>query len=558
MSRNRFLVLALLLTGCGPEPRDTPAQDLRAGLATAAESPWNEATVYFLLLDRFENGDPTNDGALGRARDGAPLRSFLGGDLAGVRQRLDEGYFDALGVDVLWMTPFLEQIHGSVDEGTGKTYGFHGYWTRDWTRVDPAFGTEQELRDLVAAAHARGIRVLMDAVINHTGPVTPDDPAWPPDWVRTSPRCTYQSYVTTVDCTLVDNLPDVRTDSDEPVEIPSWLADKWRLEHRFDQETAELDAWFARTGHPRAPRFYIIKWLTDWVRDIGFDGYRVDTAKHFEPSVSDELKAEAEAAFADFRAAHPDEIPGDRSFFMLGEVYGYSPAGARMFRFGDEVVDFFSHGYDGLINFSFKSDAHDPIEELFSSYADALHRDLAGVSLLNYVDSHDDGGPYDPERRDPMGAGTKLLLAPGGAQIYYGDEVARPLRIAGAEGDANLRSPMDWSVVREEEADSASVLAHWRKLGRFRKAHPSVGAGAHRRLQDDPYVFARTLASGDDRVVVGLDQGAGAKTLPVGDVFADGTVLADGYSGAEATVEDGHVTLDTPWGIVLLAARAER
>ena len=185
-----------------------------------------------------------------------------------------------------------------------------------------------------------------------------------------------------------------------------------------------MDAWFARTGHPRAPRFYIIKWLTDWVREIGFDGYRVDTAKHFGPSVSDELKEEAVAAFADFRAAHPDEIPGDRPFFMLGEVYGYSPAGARLFRFGDEVVDFFSHGYDGLINFSFKSDARDPIEELFSSYASALSGDLAGVAVLNYVDSHDDGGPYDPERRDPLGAGTKLLLAPGGAQIYYGDEVA--------------------------------------------------------------------------------------------------------------------------------------
>src|SRR4051812_14307796 len=146
---------------------------------------WNSATVYFLLTDRFENGDPGNDRALGRAHDGALLRNFEGGDLAGVRRRIDEGYFDSLGVNVIWMTPFVEQIHAGVDEGTGKTYGYHGYWTRDWTAVDPALGTKDDLRSLVDAAHRHGIRVLMDAVINHTGPPTPQDPRWPDDWVRT-------------------------------------------------------------------------------------------------------------------------------------------------------------------------------------------------------------------------------------------------------------------------------------------------------------------------------------------------------------------------------------
>lgn len=553
MSRIRLVALALLLVGCGTEtPRaDTPLT--RTG--TTAESPWNSATVYFLLLDRFQDGDTTNDHALGRKRDGATLRSFLGGDLAGVRERLDEGYFDSLGVDVLWMTPFEEQIHGSVDEGTGKTYGFHGYWTRDWTRVDPAFGTNEELSALVADAHRHGIRVIMDAVINHTGPVTPEDPAWPDDWVRTTPRCSYQTYVTTVECTLVDNLPDVRTGSDEPVTLPSWLRDKWAAEGRLEKETAELDAYFQRTGHPRAPRYYIIKWLTDWVREVGFDGYRVDTAKHFQPSVSMELKQEAEAAFADWKAAHPGEVIDDRPFYMMGEVYGYALAGGRDFDYGDRKVDFFSHGYDALINFAFKSDAREPIEDLFSSYADALGGTLRGVSVLNYVDSHDDGGPYDPERRDPMGAGTRLLLSPGTAQIYYGDEVARPLQVPGAEGDANLRSPMDWNVVATQASDGNSVLEHWRKLGRFRRAHPAVGAGAHREIQSDPYVFGRTLVGGSDRVVVGLDQGAGEKTIPVGGVFADGTILSDAYSGVEATVEGNRVTLSTPFATVLLAER---
>ena len=91
--------------------------------------------------------------------------------------------------------------------------------------------------------------------------------------MRTEPRCRFESYETTVDCTLVANLPDIRTDSDESVELPDVLLDKWEAEGRREREVAELDAFFERTGHPRAPRYYVIKWLTDWVREMGFDGY---------------------------------------------------------------------------------------------------------------------------------------------------------------------------------------------------------------------------------------------------------------------------------------------
>ncbi|HET7039842.1 MAG TPA: alpha-amylase family glycosyl hydrolase, partial [Gemmatimonadales bacterium] len=127
---------ALLVAVCGcaaPGPR-APAPERPAADPAVF---WNSATIYFLLTDRFQNGDPSNDLALGRAQDGAVLRTFQGGDLAGVLAKLREGYFDSLGVTAIWMTPFVEQIHGSVDEGTGKTYGFHGYWTATglpWTR----------------------------------------------------------------------------------------------------------------------------------------------------------------------------------------------------------------------------------------------------------------------------------------------------------------------------------------------------------------------------------------------------------------------------------------
>jgi len=546
------LLLLVAFSGIGSACRPTSrAAESNQATTPSPEVAWNSATIYFLLTDRFKNGNPANDRAAGRAKDGAKLRNFEGGDLAGLLQEIEAGYFDSLGVTAIWMTPFVEQIHGSVDEGTGKTYGYHGYWTRDWTAVDPALGTKGDLRAVVDAAHRRGIRVLMDAVVNHAGPGTTKDPAWPSEWVRTGPNCTYKDYTTTVDCTLVSTLPDIRTDSDVPVELPPALLAKWDREGRKNREVIELEAFFHRTGYPRAPRYYVIKWLTDWVREIGFDGYRVDTAKHFEPSVSPELKREAALALADWRRKHPDQARDTLPFYMVGEVYGWEPSQARGYDFGDRKVDFFANGYDALINFGFKSDTGS-LDRLFTRYSATISDGaLRGVSLLNYLSSHDDGSPHDPDRRDPLGAGTRLLLAPGGAQIYYGDELARPLKVSGAVGDANLRSLMNWG----DRERRAKVLEHWRKLGRFRRDHPAVGAGVHRTLQAKPYIFSRMLESAGrvDRVLVAMDQGAGEKRIPVFGVFPDGTALVDGYSGVVATVRNGAVSLTTGSGMVLLA-----
>jgi alpha-amylase len=395
----------------------------------------------------------------------------------------------------------------------------------------------------------------MDAVINHTGPATAQDPPWPDDWVRTGPNCSYRDYATTVDCTLVATLPDIRTDRDDPVELPSALVEKWRHEGRLDAEQASLDAFFQRTGYPRAPRYYVIKWLTDWVREIGFDGYRIDTAKHFEASVSAELKKEADLAFADWKRAHPAQVLDGLPFYMVGEVYGWDLGQGRAYDFGDRTVDFFANGYDALINFGFKGDTAGSLDGLFTRSSAALHAGaLRGVAVLNYVSSHDDGSPYDRERRDPLGAGTRLLLAPGGAQIYYGDELARPLVVSGAQGDANLRSFMNWGDL-ERGGATAAVLSHWRKVGQFRRAHPAVGAGVHRTLQASPFIFSRTLETGGrvDRVLVAMDQGDGAKTIPVFGVFPERAELVDGYSGVAGRVRDGKISITTGSGLVLLA-----
>ena len=440
-----------------------------------AEAPfvWEAANVYFLLTDRFNNGDPNNDINFDRNLETGKLRGFEGGDIKGITQKIEEGYFTNLGVNAIWMTPIVEQIHGGTNEGTGITYGFHGYWTKDWTNIDPNYGTKEDLKTLVEVAHKNGIRVLLDAVINHTGPVTEKDPVWPDDWVRTEPQCKYNSYESTVTCTLVKNLPDIKTESNDAVELPPQLIEKWRTEGRYEQEIAELDEFFARTGHPRAPRFYIMKWLTDYINDYGIDGYRVDTVKHTEEYVWQEFRAECDHAFKQWKENNPEKIMDANDFYLVGEVYNYGASGGKKFNFGDKTVNYFDAAFSSLINFEFKSDASKNYEKIFSKYYKILDNELKGFGTLNYLSSHDDGSPFDGTRKKPFETATKLLLSPGASQIYYGDESARSLEIEGTIGDATLRSFMNW----DEFDKNKDVIEHWQKLGRFRANHPAIGAG---------------------------------------------------------------------------------
>ncbi len=547
-----FFLLALSFFNC-----KTP-QPATGDKASTPPFLWENANIYFLLTDRFNNGDPANDLNFGRTAKTAMLRGFMGGDIKGITKKIEEGYFDKLGITAIWFTPVVEQIHGGVDEGTGATYGFHGYWTKDWTRLDPNFGTEKDLAELVKKAHQRGIRIVFDVVINHTGPVTEQDPLWS-GWARTEPQCVYGNYKTTVECTLVKNLPDIKTESDEPVELPPFLAEKWRKEGRYEKEVAELDAFFKRTGYPRSPRFYIIKWLTDFIRKFGVDGYRCDTAKHIEESVWAELRKEADLAFADWKKANPKKVLDNNDFYMVGEVYFYNINGGRLYDFGDRKVDFFSNGFNSLINFDLRSAAKNPsYEAIFSKYSNLLQNQLKGKSVLNYLASHDDGEPFDKERKKPIEAATKLLLCPGASQVYYGDETNRSLIIPGTQGDATLRSFMNWDELAANAERNGfktqDVLAHWQKLGKFRAAHPAVGAGVHTMMSEKPYFFKRTWQSGtySDVVVVGLDLPKGKKELDVRGIFADGTVLLDYYSGQNVIVNGTRVAVDSPFDILLL------
>ncbi len=537
-------VVMFLIFGCKGSEDAIPKSEVTPTFS------WDNATIYFLLTDRFNNGDTTNDYVHPEDAPHAPYRGFMGGDIAGITDKIEDGYFTDLGVNAIWMTPLVEQIKGSVDEGTGTSYPFHGYWARDWTAIDERFGTEEQLKEMVAAAHRRDIRVIFDVVANHTGPVTPYDEVYPDEWVKTGPRCTYQDFKTTTDCTLVDNLPDIRTESDKEVSLPPYLVDKWKSEGRYEKEVAELDDWFEVTGYKRTAVNYILKWLVDFIKEYGVDGFRVDTVKHTEPYVWANLWKAANVAWEDYKKKNKDKIIDDQPFYMMGEVYHYYASQGREFNFGDQKVDFFKDGFHSLINFDFKTDAMSDYETLFSKYNDILQGSHKGKSIVNYISSHDDGSPFDLNRAHPKDAGTKLLLCPGGVQIYYGDETARSLTVE-AQGDATLRSFMNWEAITEQNTDE--ILKHWQKLGRFRNDHPAVGAGQHSMLSSAPYTFSRIYK--EDEVVVGLELPIGSKKVNVSTVYDDGEIVYDYYSEQKSTVKQGVVSINSPHDIVLLGRK---
>lgn len=530
-------------------------------LGVRAENPsadpyWQNAIVYFLMTDRFHNGDPSNDQQFNRKQDGAVLRNFMGGDIRGVTQKIEEGYFNELGVDAIWMTPIVEQIHGVWEEDWGASYPFHGYWILDWTKPDPNFGTAEDYRQFVDTAHRHGIRVIADVVLNHTGPKTKIDPAWPSDWIRTQPICGWTDFSGNVDCAIAPSLTDILTDTQQEVELPDFLIEKWRSEGRLEQELKKLDVFFKRSGLPRYPHNYIIAWLSDWVEQYGIDGFRVDTAKHVEPEIWPILKTHSAAAFERWKQANPDKKIDDKPFFMMGEVYNFGLLGfnqtvenTREFDFGDRKVDFYDYGFEALINMGFATHASMPMPELFQRYAKAFNKGaFKNTIAFNYIASHDDGAPYDQERSKPYEAATKLLLAPGGVQIYYGDEIARPLKVEGTVGDATLRAFMNWEDLKS--SDTQALLEYWRVLAKFRQSHPAIGAGVHRELSKEPYSFSREL--GADKVVVVVNPKMEKPSVVVAGVFQDGSTLREVYTGKKVKVKSGEVEIDRPGKIILL------
>lgn len=544
----KFAAISLGAWACLGASAETP----RTG-GSFADNP----IVYFLVTDRFVNGNPANDNNYGRKREATPeadVGTFHGGDLKGVTQKLKEGWFKNLGVNALWITAPYEQIHGWVVGGNKefKHYAYHGYYALDFTVLDQNMGTPDELREMIDTAHAQGIRVLFDVVMNHPGYLdlqTASDLKVPVLWPKALEIATLSNYHRNIDYNnfafgdwwgrawvraglpgytdggrddltmQLAYLPDFRTESTEFVTIPKFLRNKPGSK-MVDRPNTTV-------------RGYLIKWLTDWVREYGVDGFRVDTVKHVEPEAWSALKATATEALAEWKRRNPDKKIDDAAFWMTGEYWGHGPQRGKLH----------DAGFDSMINFEFqgKSAQFAEPDALFDSYAKLQ----AGrpAQMLNYISSHD----TQLFARDALlEAGTALLLAPGGVQIFYGDETARPSGpVPNSDPQQATRSDMNWTSI------DTKVLAHWQRLGSFRARHLALARGVHTRLSAAPYVFSRVDDAGKDRVAVALNVSAGS-TLTLGNTFAENTPLLDAYSGKRYTVKGGQIKLDEAATVALL------
>ena len=522
-------VSGLSLLAAGAASAQTPATT-----EALRQRPPQDEVIYFLLPDRFANGDAGNDhGGYAADRlvsgfDPSNPEFYHGGDLAGVIERLD--YIQGLGATAIWMAPIFK--NKPVQPTVGRPMaGFHGYWITDFTRPDPHFGEPEAMKALVEAAHARGMKVYLDIVTNHTADVIQ---------YRECPQndCAYRSvadYPYTrrggADGAAIND--GFRGDGDasdfarltdptwaytpyipageETVKVPAWLNDPLLYHNRGDStfrgesstrgDFAGLDDLF--TENPRVVQG-MIEIFGDWIDDYGIDGFRIDTAKHvnpefwqaFVPAIMERAKARG--------------IP---NFHIFGEVYDHDPAALAQHTRVDKLP--------AVLDFAFQSvatdvangaKAPDALAKLFA--ADALYEGgaEAALQLPTFLGNHDMGRiggfvlkAHPKASDDELLARTTLahalmMFSRGAPVIYYGDEQG----YAGIGGYGASRADMFESQVADYAShrqiggkrapfDAASPLyQRLSEMAAIRAAHSALRRGRQivRAAGDKPGLFA--------------------------------------------------------------------
>lgn len=489
---------------------------------------WDNANVYFMLTDRFNNGDKSNDHSYGRKFDGKDeVGTWHGGDFKGVTEKLD--YIKSLGMNAIWVTPIVEQVHGFIGggaQGSFPFYGYHGYWALDFTKIDKNLGSEEDFQRFIEEAHKRGIRVLIDVVMNHAGYATlkdlqdlgleelalntdklPDDWSdfkprglygtwgsvngsinyktkswnkwWGPSWVRAGLPGHDEPGVEEENL-LVGGLPDFKTESKNFVKLPQFFKNKKDTNAKDLPNATIVD--------------YLVSWHTYYVRNFGVDGFRADTVKHVDPDAWEKLSKEAHKALKEWKANNPTKKLDDLPFFMVGEYYDH----------GVSRDLWYDKGFDSLINFDYQkysttyAQCMSAAEQTFDKYSQVVQE--KGFNFLSYISSHDtklffaDYEDFDFQKR----AANSFLMLPGQIQVYYGDESGRRLMKDGGVLDQSVRSDMNWADL--DKPENKDLIEHWSKLSNFRLNHPAIAAGIHKKISNKPYAFMRT--HGNDKVVI--------------------------------------------------------
>ncbi len=458
-----------------PSPAATAPATAPATATTTAlrERLPEDELIYFLLPDRFENGDPGNDrgglrgGAMQTGFDPAHKGFFHGGDIAGLIRRLD--YIQGMGATAIWVAPIFR--NKPVQGGPGQeSAGYHGYWVTDFTRVDPHFGSEAEFRALVAAAHARGMKVYMDIITNHTADVIQlrECGAGP---------CAYRSIA---DYPAAAYTPVVPA-AERRVKVPAWLNDPAFYHNRGDStfrgESSTMGDFVGlddlATEDPRVVQGFIDIYGS-WIDRFGIDGFRIDTAQHVNPEFW-QVFAPAMTARAQARG-----IP---NFHIFGEVATGDVDIVRQARW--TVVA----GLPSVLDFAFRRAVIDavagaaPTESLAHLFAgDVLYAggEATARRLPTFLGNHDFGRfGHAIDAANPAAsegerlaratlAHAMLLTLRGVPTIYSGDEQG----FTGDGGDQDAREDMFASRVATYNDNRAIGSAATTATANFDTAHP--------------------------------------------------------------------------------------
>ncbi|MEU9852815.1 pullulanase-type alpha-1,6-glucosidase [Streptomyces sp. NPDC047974] len=578
------LVPALPATAA-PRPPAPPSD--RTLAAEPARQDLTREQFYFVLPDRFANGDTSNDkGGLTGSRtatgfDPTDKGFYQGGDLKGLTQRLD--YIKGLGTTAIWMAPIFKNrpVQG---EGKDASAGYHGYWITDFTQVDPHFGTNDDLKKLIAAAHAKGMKVFFDVITNHTA----DTVDYAEKKYGYRPKGAYP-YLDKDGRPFDDRTAIGGVDADSfpytPVarggdKVPAWLNDPTMYHNRGDStwqgESAEYgdfvgldDLWTERPEVVEGMR----RIYETWVRDFDIDGFRIDTVKHVDLDFWTQW-ATALDAYAKKR--------GREDFFMFGEVYSADTAVTAPYVTRgrlDATLDF--PFQDAARAFASQGSGADRLAKVFAEDYRYTTDKANAYEQVTFLGNHDMGrfGTFlkqdnpnasDAElvRRATL-ANELMFLSRGNPVVYSGDEQG----FTGAGGDKDARQPLFATRVadyldddrlgtdRGHDTDAydtghplyRSIAA----LSKLTREHPALrdGVQQERYAQDSVYAASRTDAKQRVEYLVAANSATEPKTvtLPV-----DSASFRTLYGGQGAvTAKDGKVTVTVP-ALSTLVLRADR
>lgn len=466
---------------------------------------WDEAVVYFMMTDRFFDGNESNNTASGADTYGKNPGLYHGGDFAGVTAKLD--YLQDLGVNTIWITPVVENIKGVAvtDEGSKDVpynAAYHGYWASDFTKLNPTLGTTGEFETMISEAHKRGMRIMVDIVVNHAG------------------------YGT--ESTFADMLRDKSVSEGDIKSWQSGLPD-------FATENADV-------------RAKLVEWQTSWMKDYGVDYFRVDTVKHVDSTTWAALKNST------------TEV--NPSFKMIGEYFGagYASNGSSLgtgqmdadldFDFNDQATSFVSGNISS-------------VEKFLSARNSALNNTYMTGQFLS---SHDEDGfkaalmngkkyTEDEATSAALVAATLQLTAKGIPVIYYGEEV-------GLSGLNNYpyqtnRYDMDFSKATKDNV----TYQHYKNLLSIRNAYTDVFARGSRNVvasSDEEGYDVVSRSYGGTTLYVGMNIKDAAKEVKVPVNANAGDTVKNLYDGKTYTVSsDKTVTVSIPaakdGGTIILA-----